>query len=372
MRNTIRSIKWAITRKYAWLRYKSDGIGKSNIDDSLFKELNNLYNNNKEVSYRVSYGKNIESYKKHKWVGIQDGGIDLYTIPNDEDFILSVYDEKKHFINHNNELFKWTGGCIYNNTLFAFPRKENSLLAMSLLDCRCYCQKLSINYANEHHYAGVCTNNGIVYQPPRNTDHILKINLNDFSVKKIYLTNRFFKARFRYCGSIVHPNGYIYMFPENKDKVIVLDSETDKISFIDIPISTMVFDAKVALDKNIYGFSAYGTGILKIDVLNNTVKMIHKNTYFGAYGTKMGADGWLYSVPGDGDSIWRYNVEKDICECFFSIGDSSRAKFAGGITTQEGSIVFCPATSNKIISLIPNEKVNIPESVYSSFFKDNY
>ncbi len=101
----------------------------------------------------------------------------------------------------------------------------------------------------------------------------------------------------------------------------------------------MCFDAKIGLDGNIYGFSAYRKGIMRIDVTNDTVQMIHTDIEPGAYGTKYGADGCLYSVPGDGSKCFRYDVESDSLETAFDLKDKSKAKYAGGSTNSNGEIL---------------------------------
>jgi len=121
--------------------------------------------------------------------------------------------------------------------------------------------------------------------------------------------------------------------------VIRLDPKTDKWCFIGERISTMCFDAKIGLDGNIYGFSAYRKGIMRIDVTNDTVQMIHTDIEPGAYGTKYGADGCLYSVPGDGSKCFRYDVESDSLETAFDLKDKSKAKYAGGSTNSNGEIL---------------------------------
>lgn len=112
--------------------------------------------------------------------------------------------------------FKWTGGCIYNGKLFSFPHSKNTLLVYDIssdmfkeIDC-------GFNNTAEHHYGGVCPTDGIVYQPPKNTNHILKWDLKTKSCRKIEINNG---QNCRYCGTVIHPDGYIYFIPE-KDSLL--------------------------------------------------------------------------------------------------------------------------------------------------------
>lgn len=342
---------------------------KWSVDDNIeFKEFHNLMD--KSITYEISRVELEPSDVKHKWVGAQFYHGKVYAIPNDETRTL-CYDLVTSYIGHTDKgLFKWTGGCIWNDTIYCFPRTANSFLKINENSVEEI--PLTFEYKNEHHYSGVCTKDGIVYQPPRNTNHILKTNLDTGASTKIIIVDEKYHVNFRYCGSIIHPNGYIYFFSENNERVIKLDSKTDKWCFIGDKIPTMCFDAKVGVDGNIYGFSAYCNGIMKIDVTNDTVQMIHTDIEPGAYGTKYGVDGCLYSVPGDGREIFRYDVESNKVEAIFDLKDKAKAKYAGGATLPQGRIIYIPAKEKNIIELSPNKEVTISKQVYEFFCIDNY
>lgn len=322
------------------------------------------------VVYSIKYISLPVSYALHKWVGAQLFDGKIYFIPNDEKSILSIDDDVSYIGLLGESLFKWTGGCVWNNALYCFPRSSNCFLKLNF-DESMEQIPLPYNYASEHHYSGVCTKDGIVYQPPRNTNHILKVDLSKNKINKIVIVPRFFKINFRYCGSIIHPNGYIYFFPEN-GYVIKLDIKTDKWCFIGKTVRSMCFDAKIGVDGNIYGYSAYSEGIMKIDVENDYVEMIHQEISPGAYGTKYGSDGCLYSVPGDGRYIYKYNVITDDVERIFDVGNENKAKYAGGITLENGDIVFVPATAKSILILKCADENHIPQVTYKEFCIDNY
>ena len=322
-----------------------------------------------EAGYSVEFMDVKTSVAKHKWVGAQYLDRKIYGIPSDETRVLVVNGEIDYIDGLRDSHFKWTGGCVWNDAIFCFPRTANSFLKIE--DGKEEEMPLSISYNKEHHYSGVCTDNGIVYQPPRNTNHILRTDLNTGKSTKINIVKDKFRINFRYCGSIIHPNGYIYFFPEN-GRVIKLDPNTDKWCFIGQKLSTMCFDAKIGVDGNIYGFSAYRQGIMKIDVQSDTVEMIHQEISPGAFGTKYGIDGWLYSLPGDGTKIWKYDVKEDFLEEVFDLHDETKAKYAGGTTLPDGTIVCIPATAKKVLLLRPNKEAKIPKSIYKKYYVDNY
>lgn len=324
----------------------------------------------RDSKYLVSYEPIPASICKHKWVGAQVLDDKIYFIPNDETSALVKQRGRwQRTGDLSNQLFKWTGSCVWNGYIYALPRLANSFLKMgqSIEEI-----PLTVSYNREHHYSGVCTKEGVVYQPPRNTNHILKTDLKTGQSTKIDIVSDFWHLKFRYCGSIVHPNGFIYFFPEKGDRVIKLDPATDKWCFIGEKISTMCFDAKVGLDGHIYGYSAYQPGLMKIDVNNDSVEMIHKEIMSGAYGTKYGIDGCLYSIPGDGTVIWKYDVLRDELTEFYNLQSLQKAKYAGGAIDCFGRMIFVPATAEKVMLLEPEIEKCIPENIYNTFFVDNY
>lgn len=345
-------------------------------EDETFQEYKKYVSDNRNVEYTVEMIPIKKSEQNFKWVGGQIEKKCLYGIVNGEMYFLkySLSDKSvQYYGKFSSAPFKWTGGCIWKGNLYGFPRSAASLLRLDLNSQNIYEIPLKIDASKEHHYGGVCSDKGLVYQPPRDTDNILVLDLNLETARKIQLAPKKWKIRFRYCGSIIHPNGYAYFFPEHKGRVIKLNLETEKWSFIGKTISTMVFDAKVAVDGNIYGYSAYCPGMLKINVTDNSCEMIHIEESFGAYGTKLGINGRLYSIPGDGSCIWEYNPVVDELRKILDLHDEKKAKFAGGAITEQGDIFAIPAQENCICHLISTEtNLIIPKQVMLRYFNDNY
>lgn len=344
------------------------------IDTSvILAEYKEFVTKNENISYSVSKMKIEPIAAEHKWVGAQYYKDKVYAIPNDAEGML-VLDRKNDSIQikkcTTNELFKWTGGVIFDGKLYGYPRRA----------ARCFCYDLELDIRvdtnddcfGEHHYGGVCTDDGVIFQPPRNSNYINVINIGNNQNTRIKLSSDFLQIKYRYCGSVIHPNGYIYMLPEKHEKVIKLNPRNNEWKFIGGFISAMVFDAKIAVDGNIYGYSAYGNGILKIDVYSDECSVLYDNVYFGAYGSKLGIDGAIYSVPGDGRGIWKYQPTKDELKLVFDVEDDNFAKYAGGVTTPDGEMIYVPATSNQMIILKPSVYNLIDEQLYKSFFVDSY
>ncbi|NBI62549.1 hypothetical protein D3Z38_05620 [Clostridiales bacterium] len=338
------------------------------------KKYRDYASRNKDIRYSISFESLPPTLSTHKWVGAQSVGGCIYGIPNDMGTILKHDEGGTAYLGDlGNGLFKWTGGCIWNGFLYGFPRTSNHLLKMSLDTGDIELINLERPYSKEHHYGGICSQNGVVYQPPRDSNHILAWDLKTEKAKRIYLTPESSTKRFRYCGSIRHPNGNAYFLPEMGERVIRLDTGTGKWEFIGDPIDAMVFDAKIAVDGSIYGFSAYCDGILKLDVEKGHAKMIHREIRPGAYGTKLGVNGHLYSIPGDGRQVWDYDPWEDSLKSIYQFSDDWTAKYAGGASLANGDICAVPAKETQLFKLKTNaEHMEIPEDIYRDYFLDCY
>lgn len=329
---------------------------------------------NRNVKYTVAFRVLPSVTAEHKWVGAQCVDNYIYGIPNDMNAVLKHTEKADVYLGKLGEgLFKWTGGCVWEGFLYAFSRTSNSLLKMSLDAETMEYITLSEKYSQEHHYGGICTKSGIVYQPPRDSDHILVWNLKTGRTERIYLSSKKENKKFRYCGSVLHPNGYAYFLPELNERVIKLETETGKWSFIGENIDAMVFDAKIAADGNIYGYSAYCNGILKLCTETEKVEMVHQEIKPGAYGSKLGVNGHIYSIPGDGSEVWDFDPFTDSLKSIYRFSKTLSAKYAGGASLRNGDIYAVPAKANELFCLELNvDGLEIPEDIWMDFFSDFY
>ena len=371
MRSLLGAIKHRIYefKTVLWFAIHTSGTKPpQNIWDSQWKHITDYLESLESGEYRCEIlQENFEV--EYKWVGgvyyhqhiigIANSGNDCLVLDIGEECV-----SRLGFLPEG--AFKWSGGCAWNHRIYGFPRSSNELLCIDFrnTDRVIGCIPLPINYSGEHHYGGVCTNEGIVYQPPRNTGSILKINLNTRELTEIRISKK--EKRFFYCGSLLHPNGLIYFFPQYKQRVMVLDPTDDKIYFIGKCISSMVFGACVALDGNIYGYSAYGTGILMIETKTNRTEMIFQHKRFGCYGSVLEIYGKIVGVPGDGDLIYEFEPLEKKLSVLKKLQEKGKAKCAGAAMGPDGSIYCIPAMGTKIYVLRPERKHVIPETIIES------
>ena len=314
----------------------------------------------------------IERQNSFQYVGGQMIGRNLYSIVNSAEKMLkySIPVGTMEFMGQFDDTdFKWTGGCAYQNILYAFPRFADSLLAYDPRSDTFEEISCGFDYKKEHHYGGVCTSDGMIYQPPRNTDHILKWDIKNKTCKKIQINNG---SECRYCGSVIHPDGFIYFIPEKDFCVIKMDIYTERISYIGEPVSGMTFNPVVAADGNIYGFRVQN-GILKIDPSCDKVSIMYGNCNTGAYGTKNGINGRLYSLPGYTNDIWEFDPLGDGLKKCGSVYGKYAVNYAGGAVDLNGDIYALPVHADNILKInFGKYGVRIPPDIYDAFFKDFY
>lgn len=309
-----------------------------------------------------------------KWVGAVAYQNQMYCIPNSCNEVLKLNCNTDSFqmipfsISSQLKEYLWSGGCIYQDKIYGFPRSSNQLFCLNPQNDQVSFLNLDLNYHKEHHYSGVCTDDGIIYEPPRNYNKILVIDLKNRKTKEISISPKFLK--YNYHTGILHPNGLIYFMPDKNEKVLALDPKTEKFQFIGKRVKNcLVYGPAIGKDGNIYGFSAYGKGILKIDVKHHLVEIINENQYYGCYGNQTGCNGNIYGVIGNGTSIYEFDVLNGKDSILYTDNSKLKAKCAGSIISQQGDIYTVPAYGTTVYKIIFQKKETVSTD---SIFNNNY
>lgn len=313
-----------------------------------------------------------EKQNSFQYVGGQIFNGTLYSVINSAQKMMSyrLKDQSFHFSSSfSDEDFKWTGGYFYSGIFYMFPRRSCDLLAYDPANDRFETISCKRDYSGEHHYGGVCTRNGMIYQPPRNTNHILKWDISRKHCEAITINNG---NNCRYCGSVIHPNGSIYMIPEKDAPVIKIDLETEQICEIGEAVRGMAFNPVIAANGNIYGFRAKN-GILKIDTENDSVSILHSDISIRAYGSKCGINGNIYSLPGYTKDIWEFDPFEESLRRCYELSEERSVHYAGGATDRTGDIYGIPVHADSILKIsFTDLDMQIPEDIFTSFFTDCY
>ncbi len=304
----------------------------------------------------------------YKWVGgILADGV-LYGTVNSASSMLaiSLSDGKASLHGDFGEMpFKWSGECRIGNGIYLFPRAADSLLRYDL-QTKCFTAfPTSHVYTGEHHYGGVLAN-GRIWQPPRGTDHLLIWDADGTG-----LTLQVADHPVRYCGSILHPDGYVYFLPENCEPILRLDVGSMHIEAVTPPVSPMAFDAKVAADGCIYGYSG-ASGLMRLNPYTGDFAMLFEEIAFRAYGTKTGANGRLYSLPGWNGTMWEFIPETGALREVYSCTSDVKVHFAGGSVDSYGNIYAIPVFEDHVLAVEFGEGESISPELYEAFFWDCY
>ncbi|MDL2288686.1 hypothetical protein LJC32_04830, partial [Oscillospiraceae bacterium OttesenSCG-928-F05] len=171
--------------------------------------LNTCFEVNRDLSYgRIELGYNFGDHSG-KYVGAvtHDNG-NVYAIPNSFDKIME-YDANTGAVNlfgHVPNLdFSYTGGALAaGGHIYGFPRNSNKLLKIDPQKRTAEEIDLGLDYetcggVRNHHYSGVIYEGALICAP-RFSDCILKIDLEDYSVHKLFINDE----TAHYNGAILH------------------------------------------------------------------------------------------------------------------------------------------------------------------------
>lgn len=319
----------------------------------------------------------------YRWVGgILGEDNNIYGIPTEASGVLKI-DTKtgkyKILKSVSHKPFKYTGGGYYSKDgcIYGFPRTSNSLLKIDCKEEKVEEIRLDTNYDlenGEHHYGGAIYNDTI-YLSPRSANHILAINLEDYSTKKI--AEGEIPKGYRYSGGILNYDGKIYFYPNSTEtRTMVLDPETEKVEFIGDAINCYCYGASIASNGCIYGYSCYSSGILKINTKTKEVSRILDNEVeSGFFGSEIGVNGKIYSVPGTSNKIYEFDPKTETVKLIYEINDDNGklARCAGGGVDDKGNIWFMPAKGDKIYKLnFTKHKYNYRQDVLNANYLNNY
>lgn len=291
---------------------------------------------------------------------------------------------KSEFIgNLPNLHFSYTCGAYYNKTnlVYGFPRNSNNLLKIDINNKTVeeihigLNDIFSSNTVYGHHYGGVLTNGKIFIPPRMEANYILCIDPEKHTCKKIsdpvLNVNKFNSA-------VMHPNGKIYLMPYNNSSVTEFDPLTESIKVIGNFVPVNLFGGAVYSDGCIYSFSQ-GAGLYRIDPANNKTYLIADkagNTPIGGcYGTVVHFNGKIYGIPGRSNNFCEYDPStgKTRIYCQFDDGRFNDAKWAGGQLLTNGNIYMVPAfgrfTAEIAFSDSPNISDDMLNLIYSGYFK---
>lgn len=291
---------------------------------------------------------------------------------------------KSEFIGNLQDLhFSYTCGAYYEKTdcVYGFPRNSNKLLKIDINGKTV--EEIDVglddifdkNTVYGHHYGGALIGDKIFSPPRKGANYILCIDLGKYTCRKIsgpvLNINKFNSA-------VPHPNGRLYFMPYNNSSVTEFDPITESVRVIGNYVPVNLFGGTVYSDGCIYSFSQ-GIGLYRIDPVNNKTELIADRSgtvpIGGCYGTITHFNGKIYGIPGRSNNLCEYDpmTGKVRIYCTFDDGRFNDAKWAGGALLTNGSIYLVPAfgrfTAEIAFNGSPICSNAMADLIYSGYFK---
>lgn len=186
------------------------------------------------------------------------------------------------------------------------------------------------------------------------------------------ILRRFFKINGAsgYRGSILSPNGFIYLAPYSAPRVAKLNTSTNIISQIGDSMPSIKYSHLIlAQNGSIYSFPIDVQDILKIT--NDVTTYIPKSDSFTRFASILAPNGYLYAIPGNATNILKLNPSNDSLSSFGSLSNDVNKYRTGSLAFNNN--VYCPPynetrilkidTSNDTISYFGN--INFNSNQYS-------
>lgn len=272
----------------------------------------------------------------------------------------------------------WTGGCLTSDGhVVAFPRGAQCFLQMDTEAETVTPIEIGKKYDYEHHYGGAISYGGVIYLPPKAKHCVLSYNTGTGHIAEIMLPKGFIRNTLFY-GASKDLDGVIYFFPAGRFVRAVAISEDGCPYYFGKVLHNAFFNSgTLAADGNIYGFSSYGNGIIKIETKKKKTKIIEKKFQGGCFGAKLGFNGKIYGIPGDIDCVVEYSLSERRISSRFALPPVQRgqkAKCAGGAVDRNGNIWCIPAMGKYIYKICFEEIKAVPsDRLYRSlYFQSTY
>ncbi|MCH5249294.1 MAG: PQQ-like beta-propeller repeat protein [Lachnospiraceae bacterium] len=355
--------------------------------------MQNVFSANKDMNViGVHVRRLISNVSSEKYIGCvycknQHGEEVCVNINNSASQTMLYYPEtqKTEFIGSLPNLkFSYTCGAYYekNGYAYGFPRNSNKLLRININEKTVEEIDIGLDHFKiadkeilyGHHYGGALINDKIILPPRVGANYILCIDLNNYTCKKIFSpvleTNRF-------NGAILHPNGNIYFMPSNKSSVIEFDPLTENVGIIGQPVPVNLFGGTVYLDGCIYSFSQK-EGLYRIDIANSKTELVTDKAgdtpIGGCYGTITHFNGKIYGIPGNFSNLCEYDpvTEKARIYCTFDDGRFNKDKWAGGQLLTNGNIYMVPAFGRFVAEIVFDGEPVISEEMRGLIFSGKF
>jgi hypothetical protein len=224
------------------------------------------------------------------------------------------------------------------------------------------CNKALITNLNDmHKYRGaVFAPNGNIYCIPYDSNKILIINSNTYEIK--YINNVPING---YSSGVIATNRKIYCAPlkPNNNKILVIDTNNDTIYYLtglNTVNADQWFGGVLATNDNIYFIQDSHHSVLVLNTINENISYL-SNPISGINqwrGGVLGPNGLIYCIPFNSNKVAiinpYLNSNNIYTDIITNVGTINQGNWACGVVGQNGFIYGIPYNNNKILKIDPN------------------
>jgi len=172
-------------------------------------------------------------------------------------------------------------------------------------------------------------------------------------------------------GGALGRNGCIYFAPhrDSGGRPMKVDPFTNTVTHIDPSSPTLLgstYGAVTGKDGNVYIMPFANSGVVRIDVSNDTFRTVAGTRPYNVQGGIIGQDGLIYMVPGESNiaNVAAFNTDTStntiLTNCLVNVpGGSDQNPYIGAVMGPDGKIYFAPSKSGTIVSVetgIPSQQ----------------
>ena len=276
----------------------------------------------------------------------------------------------------------WHGGCLSptNGCVYAIPANADRVLRIDPARRTTSLVGPVLPGDKQKWYGGLRASNGCIYGIPQNAAGIIKITpgvSEKDDLVEIFGNHLLHEGDWKWHGGAITRDGnLIYGFPNNAAHVLKIDTRTDTITLLDMPIigggHRVPHDGKykylggaIANDFCLYLFPCEAERVLRICTRTDKLTLVGPRLTEGGSKFQNGfcskIDGAVYAIPQRSRGVLRItpgqHVDEEPRVEMIYCGDllvSTKDKFEGGVLGPKDGAIYCiPLRAKRVVKVVP-------------------
>lgn len=266
--------------------------------------------------------------------------------------------------------YSWNGGVLApNGNIYLIPGSQSTPITI----LNPYTNGLDFStisnpdVSDNNYYGGIVAPNGKLFCTPYNSSRILVVDTFTNNISYIDVSST--TSSNRWVGGCLAPNGNIYMSPYNDNNVLIVNPNTSAVSYLDIsglaPGIRKFQSAVMGTNGNIYLVPCSAQVVVVVNPFTNTASVPAGLAGLpGGFKFSAGAiasNGKIYMCP---DSVSYAGVVDTSSNTYTQISIpelSSGVRTSGAVCARDGNVYFMPRDATFIT------KINTATDTYSIF-----